>query len=271
MKVATVILLVVNVLLGGWLVTHQYTDRPTDSPGPSTVPDAAESLTLLRERSPTAVPPAGSLADTPIAERTDPATATGLTRQVQSVPAPSSDPLVQQPSPDLAVDDSSAGAPADSVALGPDPEGTCHTVGPFPAHARAQDVVSALAAVQVESVLRTAQIAQPSGYWVYLPSMPSPAAKRIVDDLSAKGVKDYFLGRQNFISLGVFSDRYSAERRLRAIADLGYQPKLEPRFLTQEVFWVDVAESPGVPITQEQWTNLLGSEAGIRRQSIACE
>jgi hypothetical protein len=64
-------------------------------------------------------------------------------------------------------------------------------------------------------------------YWVYIPPRASTAeAQKKGDELKALGVTDYFVvndgGKwQNAVSLGLFANKDSAERRLAAIKDQG--------------------------------------------------
>lgn len=274
MKIVAVVLVLANLLLFGWLMVHQQTGRPDISPVASVVHGAIESLTLLRER------PERPDAETPVAETSperiplDTASpAVEPTSDEQPSPVYAQPPDLRAPSagPDPNAAESQADESRVSVTLGDTPKSVCQTIGPFDTHNRAQRVAGALSDAQLEPKLRTARIEQPSGYWVYLPSMAGPDARRIVGELSGQGVKDYFLGRQNFISLGVYSDKLSAERRVREISELGYQPKLEPRFLVQEVFWIDIAELSEHRMSDEQWGELLLNETGARRQIIRCE
>ena len=269
MKLVAVVLLVANVLLFGWIMDHQQPGRPDVSPLASVVHGAMESLTLLRQR------PERPDAGTSAAKAAPDPRPLETARPAVEPPRPVDvqPPEVRSPStgPDPDITGSQADEPAANAMQGEAPKTICQTIGPFDTRTRAQRVAGVLSDVQVEPKLRTARMEQPSGYWVYLPSMASPDAKRIVGELAAKGVKDYFLGRQNFISLGVFSDKLSAERRVREISELGYRPKLEPRFLAQEVFWVDIAELPEHRMSDKQWGELLLNETGARRQIIRCE
>lgn len=272
MKVATAVLLLVNLLLFGWLTAHQQTDPPNISPGASAVQGTVESLTLLRERSDAAASSSVEAPREPVSlKAADSVVAPTVGEQARFVHTQPPEVLPPTPRPDPGTAEFSAGEPDGGAMSDDEPEGICQTIGPFGTRARAQRMAGALVDLHIEPELRTARIEQPSGYWVYLPSMAGSDAKHIVDELSTRGVKDYFLGRQNFISLGVFSDKNSAERRLREISDLGYRPKLEPRFLVQEVFWIDVVESPGHRVADEQWADLLLDETGVRRQIIRCE
>lgn len=280
MKTAALALLLVNLVLFGWLYTHPQQKMDSVIRMPE-LPASVEPLVLLRERAKAdeamaETPPAQaqaqaepvqeSAAQQAIPERADIAVEATPATSDMPVPAqlPESGPGVPQP-----------GAPAAEPATDeppPPPAGrVCQTIGPFPDRARAEAFMGELAALGREPSVRAAQIEQPSGYWVYLPSMPRAEVERIIADLAAKGVKDYFIGRQNFISLGVFSDKRSAETRVNEIAALGYSPSLEPRFLTREVFWVDLEEDSSERLDDADWDGLLDSLPDLRRQSVACE
>ncbi len=280
MKLVAFVLLFANLALFGWLYTHPQQPQADVIRAPQ-LPASVEPLVLLRERPKTA----GAAAEMPL-----PAPAERMPAAVIQTPSSDQAELPQgslPATPDLPsqaqLSEAAAAltqAPADAAAEAPagppsapvvQPERLCQTVGPFPERAEADAFVAELSALGREAALRTAQVEQPSGYWVYLPSMPRAEARRIIDDLAAKGVKDYFLGRQNFISLGVFTDKRSAESRVRDISALGYTPRLEPRFLTREVFWIDLEETASARIDDARWIELLNNRTNLRRQSVACE
>lgn len=281
MKVVAFAFLFANLALFGWLYTHPQQPQAGVIRAPQ-LPASVEPLVLLRERpriadaaaempvpepaarTPAAVIQAPSPDQTELTQETLPTTP-GLPSQAQMSEA-AAPPLTLPPA--VAVAEAPAAPPSAPVVQ---PERLCQTVGPFPERADADTFVAELTALGREAALRTAQVEQPSGYWVYLPSMPRAEARRIIDDLATKGVKDYFLGRQNFISLGVFSDKRSAESRMSDISALGYAPRLEPRFLTREVFWIDLEETASSRIGEAQWDALLKNRAHLRRQSVACE
>ena len=271
MKIVATVLLLANLLMFGWLMTHPQTGRPSVSPVSSAVHGAIESLTLLRERADAEVPAAEPIPARVPVEPASPVIEPTIDEQARSVYTPPADTHVPSAGTDPNAIESPIGEPNGGATSNDASKRICQTIGPFDTRNRAQRLAGALAELDIEPVLRTARIEQPSGYWVYLPAMAGPDARRIVGELSAKGVKDYFLGRQNFISLGVFSDKAPAERRIREISELGYQPKLEPRFLVQEVFWIDIAEASERRVPDEQWADLLLGESEARRQIIRCE
>lgn len=274
MKAVTVALLLANLLLFGWLYSHQQAYRPAVVTETMPFPAPVEPLLLLRERTKTVLPQSDDASQPAAREQTpEPTVADGapptldstVTTADGSAPLPIEDDAME-PGTVSATEPEPSRVPAEIT-----PEKICQTIGPFSSRARVNEFVSEVVALGGEPTVRASQIEQPSGYWVYLPSMPRTEAQRIIDDLSMRGVKDYFLGRQNFISLGVFSDKRSAEMRLREIEALGYAPRLEPRFLTREVFWVDLEEQSAQRIDAAQWDTLFQERADIRRQPVACE
>lgn len=295
MKTVAGLLLLANLAVFGWNATHNQPYSANLATHTAAYPASVESLVLLRERTGTlesapgrsprstsheriSTSPAdvalehsardtvgaGALSDDTVVESAATQTTdTSVPAQITSTAA--MDTAATEPEPKSVA----AAAEVDTTTLTTPP--VCQTIGPFPLRTQADEFVNQLIAMGRASTLRSSQIEQPSGYWVYLPSMPQNAAQRIIDDLSAKGVKDYFLGRQNFISLGVFSEKRSAETRVSEISALGYAPRLEPRFLTREVFWVDLQESSVQRLGDAQWVSLLKEHADIRRQTVACE
>ena len=278
MKAAALALMLANLVVFGWLYTHPQ--QPGGVIHATPLPATVEPLVLLRERTKAVE----TERETPSAQKqTEPVIAAAVQEPIsgqvdtpqEPAPIPSETTTPVQ-APEAAGDGPQLETPAsDSMAEAPPAEPAleriCQTIGPFPTATQADAFVSKLTAVDREPAIRAARIEQPSGYWVYLPTMPRPEARSIIDDLAAKGVKDYFLGRQNFISLGVFSDKRSAEMRMREITALGYAPRLEPRFLTREVFWVDLEEPASQRLEAARWDDLLKDHPDLRRQSVACE
>lgn len=283
MKAVAVALLLANLILFGWLYSHQQTHRPGIVTQTAGFPASVEPLVLLRERTKTAANAAATSTLAPEQGPVPVSPSVQVTSGLADVPDSSAEVVAENAAPPQ-IEDAPEGSDAVPGTMEPvvvptpsetpavvASERVCQTIGPFASRGQANEFGSELASLGREPAVRASQIEQPSGYWVYMPSMPHAEASRIIDDLSAKGVKDYFLGRQNFISLGVFSDKRSAEARVSDIVAHGYTPRLEPRFLTREVFWVDLEEQLPQRIDDQQWAALLKDQPDIRRQSVACE
>ncbi|MBI5462583.1 MAG: hypothetical protein HY941_10405 [Gammaproteobacteria bacterium] len=266
MKFVVYALVLANLGILGWLYQQRNVHHELRMPT-TQLPTSIEPLVLLRERSkvePAMMPPVESRAEPPEQTEAAPLTpATGTTDTASSDLAPS-------PAQADIADIAPVPLPA-MQATAETPTRICQSIGPFPERPSADEFIANVSGAELITTVRTAHIEQPSGYWVYLPSMSRTQAQRIVRDFEEKGVKDYFLGRQNFISLGVFTDKRSAEMRSQTITALGYAPRLEPRFLSHEVYWVDLEESTDAPLNAAQWDALLTRWTGIRRQPLTCE
>lgn len=282
MKSVALVLLLANLALFGWLYTHPQ-QQQADAGRATSQPASVEPLVLLRERTKSVVP-GHAIPSRPVQAPAAPIPEAGVLVQApeqfgtaqDAMPAapestnqaapPGAQDMTQQP----AVAPAASSNAAEHVSE-PVPVRLCQTIGPFPVRAEVDAFLDELTALGRAAAIRVAQIEQPSGYWVYLPSMPQAEAERTIVDLEAKGVNDYFLGRQNFISLGVFTDKRSAETRVRDITALGYAPHLEPRFLTREVFWIDLEEDSSQRLDELHWDELLTNRPALRRQTVACE
>ena len=121
----------------------------------------------------------------------------------------------------------------------------CETVGPL----MDPDAAGALQAVLEEqgalAGLRTSSREVVSAYWVFLPPQANrQAALDLARTLTGRGLEDLYVlneGEQrNALSLGLFSEHARAVRRVRQVEALGYAPRIEARFRTQTVYWLDL-------------------------------
>lgn len=253
MKGVALLLLTANLAVFGWLYFHQDDYRPRYEAQAHQLSPTIERLLLLNERI--------------------------VTEQTSSPVEPRSADMaveIENPTIETLADDSPAVAatrpePNESSMPSQPPARLCQTVGPFINQANIDALIGELKTSGIVASQRTVQIQQPSGFWVYLPAMQNAEAQRIVVELATKGVEDYFLGRQNSISLGIFSDKRTAETRMQEITALGYDARLEPRYLTREVYWLDLEEQGDKLISENRWQALLGPREDIRRQSVECE
>ena len=150
-------------------------------------------------------------------------------------------------------------------------EKLCRTVGPFFDDAAVKKAVRRLAAADYEVRIRVGDIQAPAGYWVYLPAMPSEEARAIVADLDTQGMKDYFIGKDNVVSLGIFSDRSKAMVRRNRIAEMGYPAMLDRRYRNRKVFWLDLEDSGKPLLINPVWAELTQEDRTIAAQQVSCE
>lgn len=150
------------------------------------------------------------------------------------------------------------------------PEPVCHTVGPLLDTGEVTSISEKLSLHGFRVNVRDGKVREPSGYWVYMPAMPAGKARSIVADLDAQGMKDYFIGKKNHISLGIFSTEKKARKRLNRVKDLGYDAELGQRYRSRVVHWLDVEEAR-VPLLGSQiWKEIQVKHTEIRVRRASC-
>ena len=237
MRLLFLLLLLLNLAFFAWEYSHP--EPPPPAPPPETQPGIAP-LVLLNERS--TVPPVPSTSAAPAAAHALPKVKTAAAAAT-SVPA-------QRPD-------------------------ACYTVGPFDARTQAQRVMHKLSGLGFPPRLRTQTQRVPGDYWVYLPPLPSrQAALQMIHALAGRGMKNYFIvtrgEQQNAISLGVFKDKESAERRKAQVTAMGYTPVLGRRPAERSVYWLDYGETPDHMLAPSVWSAIAKESPDIQRKPRPC-
>lgn len=233
MRLLFLFVLLLNLAFFVWIHNRQ-TVQPVSPPAAE---KNIDPLVLLRERDSSAKP--------------EQKTPENLSKQRNEKPAQPQD--VQQDNP---------AGPAIPSAVNPP---TCYTAGPFVTAREAADVADKLKPLGIEVRQRVSESNELSAYWVYLPPFQSrERAQEATRELARRGVKDYFVvsaaGKENAVSLGVFSTREAAERRRNEIAKLGYAPALDERYHTRFEYWLDYSLSSSatpsdavLAVLQQEW------------------
>jgi hypothetical protein len=261
------LLLLANVGMFVWIFTQPEPQVPQYRPIP--VPPGVEPLVLLSERTVKtgAVPDAGTHEQH-----------TAPTVQTAQSPPDRAGEADSAAGGGAAGTDGSAGD--QSVGRGevtPDAGeearqvSSCQTVGPLLERGDATTLAAQLAAQGYASHMRTGEVRNPSGYWVYMPAMPAAEAHRIVAELDAHGLSDYYIGKQNYISLGIFSRKDKAQRHLDEIRKLGFDAVLDRRYRTRDVYWLDVEQGTMPLLASEVWAQIRKQQPDIRVQRVSCE
>jgi len=120
----------------------------------------------------------------------------------------------------------------------------CYSLGPFIKKAQSNKAQELLKENNVETTRIQLRDTSRSGYWVILPASESrKAAKKQVARLKKLKIKDYFLvakgTHENAISLGVYSQKKLARRRVDEIIRLGFIPRMESVPLPRKVYWLN--------------------------------
>jgi len=251
------LLLLANLGMLVWLLTQPEPQPAHYRPVP--VPPGIEPLVLLSER------PVSTAAttDTDQAQRGPVVSASG---EQQTTPVVADD---TQAGEDKVVDAPDGSGEAAQVTAPPEP--VCQAIGPFLKEADAETISERLSARGYQPHRRTGEVRNPSGYWVYMPAMPAADARRIVAELDARGMTDYYIGSQNYISLGIFSGKSKARARLEQIESLGYDAILDQRYRTRTVYWIDIEQGDVPLLGSSLWSEIQSQHTDIRVQRVSCE
>jgi hypothetical protein len=141
----------------------------------------------------------------------------------------------------------------------------CLELGPFRLHDEVRSVVTRLDALGLEARERAVKAREQDGYWVYLPVRERDAAHKVIAMLQQHGDKDYFLGRDNVVALGTFSDIEHANLRQGQMRELGLEAMVAPHAVVRETWWLEF-QQPGDDVMDD----ILQQHPELRRRSLTC-
>jgi hypothetical protein len=149
--------------------------------------------------------------------------------------------------------------------------GHCVSLGPFTELTEAARASTLLR----ESALKPRQRADEGvvwkGFWVTIEGVADRAAANvIIDRLRRGGVADAYAmpgdGRDVTVSLGLFSERQRALRRMDDAKAVGLEPRITDRERSGTVYWIDVDVVP--PATLPDAARLQGATGRILRLEV---
>jgi hypothetical protein len=155
------------------------------------------------------------------------------------------------------------------------PAASCLSLGPFTDLTDAARAATLLREGELEPRQRTSEGVVWKGYWVALDGLPDrAAADGVIERLRRFGIGDAYAmpgdaGRIT-ISLGLFSERQRALRRMDEVKALGLEPRVSERERSGTVYWIDVEVEP--PATLPDAARLHGEGGRILRLEVKpCE
>lgn len=194
--------------------------------------------------------------------------------ELEAVPEPESDlevvpepelpePEQLEPGEDLAMIESMTELqpPGSGGAIG------CQTLGPIMGVAQLRSLDGKLGELGLEPRRRTTGDQKAIGYWVYLPAMERSQALEIKARLDKHKDKEYYIGKDNLISLGIFKVKSRADARLGQVRKLGLEAVLEARYRKDTVHWLDIDRQSGDAVDLGA---VLEEYPGISLQEQAC-
>jgi hypothetical protein len=160
--------------------------------------------------------------------------------------------------------------PSRSPADVPRSPNNCLSLGPFTDLTDAARASTLLREHELEPRQRAGDGVVWKGFWVTVENVPDrTAANEIIERLRRAGVADAYTmpgeGRDVTISLGLFSERQRALRRLDDAKSIGLEPRIVDRERTGTVYWIDVdvvppAELPDAAQLQGEGSRILRLE-----------
>ncbi|MFO0449121.1 MAG: hypothetical protein ACK52I_10770 [Pseudomonadota bacterium] len=129
--------------------------------------------------------------------------------------------------------------------------GRCLSIGPFGAEADAQRALLWLRSSRLEPRLRSARREDGTAYWVSLETPTLQQATRVATRLRTAGVADVEVlppaadAASAVVSLGLYSERERAERRLDELRAFAVAPTIAEQARAVVTWWIDVERPPG--------------------------
>jgi hypothetical protein len=120
----------------------------------------------------------------------------------------------------------------------------CYSLGPFTNKVEADNAQELLKEEKVETKSIRLRDTSRSGFWVILPATETrKEANQHIKKLKKLKIKDYFLvvtgSHKNAVSLGVYSQKKLARRRVDDMIRHGFIPRMETVALPRKVYWVN--------------------------------
>jgi len=150
----------------------------------------------------------------------------------------------------------------------------CVSVGPFNDPAVAAQALDVLKAKSFAPRQRAVEMPQVRRFWVYLDAFHSDASEmRVLHRLERAGIDDAEAmppavgGRR--VSLGLFTDKDRAGRRMKTVQTMGFKPVMAERMLPGTVYWLDFTlpnASTAVPLKDVASLEPGGDSSGISVQ-----
>lgn len=147
----------------------------------------------------------------------------------------------------------------------------CLTLGPFATPQALRSAREALQAQVIRARSRQESITQPTGWWVYLPSLGSRTqALAVAQRLSDRHISDYFVvnngDQPNAISLGLFKDPANARSRRDELVTAGFPALMQERSADVPEYWLDLVVSGGREL---DWRSSIAA-SNVGSHSAAC-
>jgi len=198
------------------------------------------------------------------------------------VPAPMAGDAASEAAPNAEPDAAPAASDEAGVAAAIAPaevpaETRCTSVGPFRDLSQAAAAAATLRGTGYQPTQRVVEGEIWSGYWVYIPAIPTEqeaneTLTKVREGVREARIPDAYVIRNsdsgNLVSLGVFSEISGVSRLREEVRSLGFEPQVVDRTSRATVYWIDIALAPGQTLDFE---TLQPPGRIIRLEQRACE
>ncbi len=170
--------------------------------------------------------------------------------------------------PDESADQQTGDAAARSLGVP-----ACYSFGPVGTDDEVEQLRAWVVAAGGAPRLRRVEHRELALQWVYLPPFSTRSeAVQAAQAMARSGIKDIFViprgDMAHAVSLGVYAQNVSLERRLRQLKAKGYEVSVLPRYRVEETSWID-AQFPGPNGFAQQRFNARFS--GTEAVMISCQ
>lgn len=126
----------------------------------------------------------------------------------------------------------------------------CYTLGPFKDENIMLQLRDSIAEFVTDLSIRKRQQSIKHRYWVYVPALSGKKqAKLMAKKLRQKQINDFYIvlrgSEKNSISLGHFREPAHANRRMRKVADLGFNAQIKVIYREYDIYWLDYRVETG--------------------------
>lgn len=152
----------------------------------------------------------------------------------------------------------------------------CYSLGPFIKKAQSEKAQHLFQEDGFETKQIRLRDTSRRGFWVILPATESrKEANKHITRLKELKIKDYFLvatgSHANSVSLGVFSQKKLARRRVDEMIRLGFIPRMESVALPRKVYWLNWYKDAQEQPDEEIINNIKNKYSEISKIERSCK
>ena len=215
------LLLIANVLYLGWNMSQGMTVAQKQ-PSLPPIPDGVHTLVMLQEIAGNLIP---------------------ATRSEKSAGTDNQESSYSDMQQEQKTDSKNAAVFASPEQPGSRPAHACKVLGPFDEFAAAETVSDHLVSMGLIPMLRSEDSRIVDDYWVYLPGKGRQYSQKIVQQLKAENINDYYVYDTDdyLISLGTFRRIGLAEKQVENFRQMGLDAVIEKRYKTRMEHWLEIS------------------------------